>query len=233
VTQSPLPPARLATGLAKIAFGMVAVGALLCWTAGTWRWGAAWGLVIVTTPALAAMALGLARRNPALFAERQGTPFRGPGQPLWDRIAIALIFTTMGLWLFIPGLDVHRWGLSQMPHGVQVFGAFGVVAAIRVMYLALVHNPNLLPNVAVRDEARLASTGPYAWVRHPYYAGFVLFYAAASLLLGSWLALAWTGVIAAVFAARLLREEAVLMTEMDGYEAYRAQTRFRLIPGLW
>lgn len=233
MTTAPLATARIATGLAKIAFGMLAVGALLCLTAWNWTWGAAWLLALVTALSLSAMALGLARRNPALFAERQRVPFRGTEQPLWDKLAIVLIFATMGLWLFIPGFDVHRWGISHMPLGLQVFGVFGVVAGIRVMYLALVHNSNLLPNVEVRDTARLATTGPYAWVRHPYYAGFVLFYASASLMLGSWLALAWSGIIATVFAGRLIREEAVLIEEMEGYAAYRSTTRFRLIPGIW
>jgi len=226
-------PGMIAIGLVKIALGMAAVGALLNAIAGTWSWGAAWMLALVSAVALAAMALGLAQRNPALFAERLAPPFRGAAQPLWDKIAIGLIFATMGLWLVIPGIDVYRLGLSRMPFGLQVFGVFGVLAGIRVMYLALVHNPNLLPDVEVRTGARLADTGPYAWVRHPYYAGFIAFYAAASCLLGSWLALAWTGVIATVFAWRSLREEEVLRKDLDGYAAYCAKTRFRLIPGLW
>jgi len=229
----PHAPVPLARALAKITLGMAGVGGLLCATAGTWAWGAAWLLALVTAVALAALARGLARANPGLFAARQATPFRGPDQPLWDKIAVALLFATMGLWLVIPGLDVHRLGLSKMPLGLQVFGTFVLVGGLRVMYLALIHNPNLLPHVEVPGAARLAASGPYAQVRHPYYAGFILFYAGASLLLGSWLALGWTGVIALVFAGRLVREERVLLAEMAGYADYQAQVTARLVPGLW
>lgn len=219
-------------GMAKIVLGMIAVGALLCWSAGTWAWPAAWAFTALTAASLGLMALGLFRRNPALFSERQRSPFK-PDQPLWDRALIVCLYIAMGLWLVLPGPDVHRLGWSQMPFWLQSPGAMLIPIAIRIMYLALIHNPFLIPNVAVGEETRLASTGPYAWVRHPYYAGFILFYAGAALMLGSWLALIWTAAIALVFMLRLVREEAVLVEKLEGYEDYRRTTRFRLVPWVW
>ena len=79
----------------------------------------------------------------------------------------------------------------------------------------------------------MVSTGPYAHVRHPMYAGAVLFFIGTPLLLGSWWGLAAAPLIAAVMAVRAVLEERVLADELPGYRRYAARVRYRLIPGVW
>jgi protein-S-isoprenylcysteine O-methyltransferase Ste14 len=82
-----------------------------------------------------------------------------------------------------------------------------------------------------RANARLVTSGPYAWVRHPMYLAVLLF--AAGFLLG------WRGlphvaaftVLAVVLHAKAGREERLLRQRFPEYAAYAARTA-RIIPGL-
>ncbi len=79
----------------------------------------------------------------------------------------------------------------------------------------------------------MVTTGPYALVRHPMYAGALIMVFGVPLALGSW----W-GLIVALAAIptlmlRVLDEEEMLRSELHGYGAYTQRVRYRLIPGLW
>jgi protein-S-isoprenylcysteine O-methyltransferase Ste14 len=80
---------------------------------------------------------------------------------------------------------------------------------------------------------RVVSTGPYACVRHPMYAGALLFFVGTPLLLGSWYGLAVTPVLIVVLAARAVMEERTLAEELPGYREYAQRVRYRFIPGVW
>ena len=79
----------------------------------------------------------------------------------------------------------------------------------------------------------MVSTGPYAYVRHPMYAGALLFIAGAPLLLGSWWGLAAGPALMLLIAMRAVLEERTLAAELPGYADYAARVRYRLIPRLW
>ena len=55
----------------------------------------------------------------------------------------------------------------------------------------------------------------------------------APMLLGSaWGLLVGAGLIL-VLTVRIGSEEALLVRELEGYEAYRHKVRYRLVPGIW
>jgi protein-S-isoprenylcysteine O-methyltransferase Ste14 len=56
---------------------------------------------------------------------------------------------------------------------------------------------------------------------------------AASLLLGSLWALIPAGLVACAYVVRTALEDRTLLEELDGYRDYAAQTRYRLLPGVW
>jgi protein-S-isoprenylcysteine O-methyltransferase Ste14 len=91
------------------------------------------------------------------------------------------------------------------------------------------------PVVKIASERghRVADSGPYAHVRHPMYAGALLFFIGTPLLLGSWYGLAAVPVLTVVLAARAVMEERMLADELPGYRDYAMRVRYRLIPGLW
>ncbi len=79
----------------------------------------------------------------------------------------------------------------------------------------------------------MISTGPYAYVRHPMYAGAVPLIVGTSLLLGSWWGLLWAAAMIALLGFRAVLEEDTLKAELAGYDAYAARVRYRLLAGVW
>ncbi len=76
-------------------------------------------------------------------------------------------------------------------------------------------------------------TGPYRDARHPLYAGAVLYISSARLLLRSWCGLVLAPFLIAAVAFRAVMEERLLSAELDGYAAYAARVRWRLLPWVW
>jgi protein-S-isoprenylcysteine O-methyltransferase Ste14 len=82
-----------------------------------------------------------------------------------------------------------------------------------------------------RATARLVTTGPYAWVRHPMYLAVLLF--AAGFVAG-WRGLphvAAFALLAVVLHVKAGREERLLRQRFPDYGDYAARTA-RIIPGL-
>ena len=79
----------------------------------------------------------------------------------------------------------------------------------------------------------VVSAGPYRYVRHPGYAGLVIFYLAASLALGSLWALIRNGLMSLLLVIRTVLEDRTLLEELDGYKEYAGRVRYRLLPGIW
>ncbi len=79
----------------------------------------------------------------------------------------------------------------------------------------------------------MITTGPYRYVRHPFYTGSLLFVAATSLFLGSWWGLLVALGLAALLAIRIGIEEKALRTGLAGYDAYAERVRYRLVPYVW
>jgi protein-S-isoprenylcysteine O-methyltransferase Ste14 len=86
----------------------------------------------------------------------------------------------------------------------------------------------------VTASQTLVKSGPYRWVRHPGYAGFVLMALGMALGYSSWIGLAAVPLLLIPGLAYRMRAEEGLLIERFG-EAYRtyARTTPRLIPWVW
>ncbi|SRR6266478_1690728 len=86
--------------------------------------------------------------------------------------------------------------------------------------------------VTLKVDHQLIQSGPYAWVRHPIYAGLLLAILGTALFLGKWRALVGFGLLSFGFWQKAWREEALLAAQFGpDYEQYRKQTR-SLVPRL-
>jgi protein-S-isoprenylcysteine O-methyltransferase Ste14 len=213
---------------------LVAMAALLFGPAGTADWPGAW--VFLGEMAAASLATGawLARHDPALLKERMSGMFR-PGQARADKVLMAIFLALTIVWLPAIGLDAIRYKLSHVPAWLQAVGALAVALCFVIALLTFRANTYAAAAVRVQAERghRVVTTGPYAVVRHPMYAGAILYFLGTPLLLGSWYGLALAPVLAALLAARAVMEERILTAALEGYPAYAARVRYRLIPFVW
>ena len=76
-------------------------------------------------------------------------------------------------------------------------------------------------------------TGPYAIVRHPAYAGVLLYQLATPLAFGSLAGLIPFALMAILFIVRTGLEDSTLTRELPGYREYAERVRYRLFPGIW
>jgi protein-S-isoprenylcysteine O-methyltransferase Ste14 len=212
---------------------IVAFALLLFVPAGTLRWPAAWVFLGFMTASALGFGGWLAKKDPALLAERMRSPVRAD-QPAADKKLLLVFFVVNLIWFIVIGLD-ERLHLSDMSIAWQVLGS--ALLILSSAFIAWVFNENSFAAAVVRLQSerghRVISSGPYAFVRHPMYSAAVLFMAGIALLLGSWWGTAMSPVFAVLFGVRIRIEEHTLMTGLAGYADYAARVRYRLVPGLW
>ena len=134
------------------------------------------------------------------------------------------VFTRLG-WLPLPAnRAVHlSAGLVLLWAGLAL--RFWAAANLRRFYTT---------TVLIQPAHHLVTTGPYAVIRHPSYAGLCLALLGLALASGTWGALAVTAAALAVaFGYRIRVEESALRKAFGSdYDRYAARTR-RLVPGLF
>lgn len=209
--------------------------ALLFLPAGTWAWGRAWVFLGVVYLSSLATLLLVFPGNRGLLEERFKLPIQ-KGQPLADKIVILILIAAFAGEFLFTSLDVHRFHLLPPPSpAVSFFGLALTMAGWWVISLAFKANAFAAPVVRHQAERgqRVIDTGLYAVVRHPMYAGAVLFMIGPPLWLGSYAgALAALAPIATM-VVRIGIEERFLRRELPGYDTYTQKVRHRLIPFIW
>jgi protein-S-isoprenylcysteine O-methyltransferase Ste14 len=213
---------------------LVAMAALLFVPAGRIDWPGAWAFLIEMALMGFGVGFWLARHDPALLAERLSLPLQRD-QKTWDKIFLSAVMALFILWLVVMGLDAGRWRWSSVPLWAQALGALLILLTGYIGFLAMRENSYAAAVVKVQKERgqKTITTGPYGHVRHPLYAAALLYFLGAPLLLGSWCGLALAPLLIAAVAFRAVMEERLLSAELDGYAAYAAGVRWRLVPRIW
>ena len=226
--------ALLGKALLEVFAEFAVFAALLFVCAGTLLWPAGWAFMALFFGFALAIVLWLARKEPELLAERMSSPMQS-GQPLWDKVFVVAVMVLFVAWLILMPLDAVRFGWSEVPEWLQIFGALGMVLSFYIMFLTFRENAYLAMVVKVQQERgqSVVSTGPYRYVRHPMYASTLLFFPGSALLLGSWWGLMFCTVLLGLLVWRIPLEERMLENGLDGYNEYERDVRYRLIPHVW
>jgi protein-S-isoprenylcysteine O-methyltransferase Ste14 len=219
----------------KTVFGLVAVlavmAAMIFIPARTFYYWQAWLFLGVYAICNVLVVAYLWKTDQALLARRMsGGPF-AEGKPA-QKIVMALASILFVALLIVPAID-HRLGWSNAPPAVAVAGDILVVFGFYVATLIFRENTFAAATIQIADQQRVVSTGPYAIVRHPMYAGGLVLLAGIPLALGSYWGLLAIAALIAVIIWRLLDEEAFLSENLTGYNEYRSKVRWRLIPGIF
>jgi len=212
-------------------FGLM--GVLLFLPAGTLHWPAAWTYLVLMVALSLSLGVALSRRDPGLMQERLSSPIQ-KNQPTADKVLLSILLLAILGWQVVMGFD-FRFGWSAVPIWVQVIGALLLLVGIWICYLTMLENSFAAPVVKIQDERgqRVITSGPYGYVRHPMYAGAILFFIGTALVLGSWWGLVLVAVFVVMLAMRTFIEEKALRAGLRGYDDYAERVRYRLIPLVW
>src|SRR5262245_20218885 len=209
-------------------FGIVGLAALLfipAWTLDYWQ---AWLFMAVFVCTSGAITVYLAIRDPKLLERRVNVGPRAENEPAQK---IIMLLATLGFIVTIvfPVLD-HRFGWSAVPASVSVLGDALIALAFLFIFFVFRQNSYGASTIQIAEGQTVISTGPYAFVRHPMYAGALVMLIGTPLALGSWWGLL---LILPVLIWRLLDEERFLRQNLPGDAEYQTKVKYRLLPFIW
>jgi protein-S-isoprenylcysteine O-methyltransferase Ste14 len=174
-----------------------------------------------------------ARVVPREVAAERGQP--GEGVKPWDRRLAGLgALATLGV-LIVCGLDERfGWSLS-LGTAVHLFGLVLMVLGQLLFTWSMVSNPffSTLVRIQMDRSHTVATGGPYRYVRHPGYVGYITFTLATPLIFGSLWALVPAAITCVLMVVRTALEDRTLRDELEGYKEYSQRVRYRLLPGIW
>jgi protein-S-isoprenylcysteine O-methyltransferase Ste14 len=210
---------------------LAVMGGLLFGSAGRLDWLMAWAYMVVLLATTVAL-LVLGDREMLLI--RAG---KERGAKTWDRFLANVSFLLF--WpgsTVVAGLDYGRFHLSpSIPMSVRVIALLAFAFGLAFSVWAMVANKFFVKFVKIQTdrEHTVITNGPYAYVRHPGYAGSLLAFISLPVALGSLWALLPASVGLSLWVVRTYLEDRTLQKELDGYSQYACRVRWRLVPGIW
>lgn len=213
-------------------FQLILIIALLLFVpAWSLRYWQAWVFLSVFSISVFIITLYFLRKDPKLLESRtQAGPVAEQQRSQKIIQSLASIFFILPF--LLSSLD-HRLGWSTVPFPLVILGDVLVALGLSIVFLVFRENTFTSATIEVQEEQRVISTGPYAIVRHPMYAGAFIMLLGIPLALASWRAFIPVFLLFAAIVWRLLEEEKFLDISLPGYTQYRRNVRFRLIPLIW
>lgn len=213
--------------------GLLGMGVALFWPAGRLDWWPGWAALAVMLVWTAGIAFVILRFNPSLLVERLG-PRQGAKR--WDTIIVSMVGLITLVRYIVAGLDQRFGWTGGFPLATQLAALCLCILGNDFLFVwATASNAFFSQVVRVQSERghTVVSGGPYHYVRHPAYAGTILYELTVSILLASWWALLISALSVAALILRTAFEDRTLQAELSGYAEYARQVRWRLLPGLW
>ena len=202
---------------------------------GDWFWKEGWIFSVWFIVMCFSTILYLYRKDPELLRER----YKKPGdanQKGWDKYVVVGLFIGFIAWIVIMPLDAKRFQWSgPFPLYLKVLGGSALLLSYFFFYRSYTDNTFLSPLVRIQSERKqqVVTNGVYGIVRHPMYLGAILLFIGTPLLLGSCYGMLLGAILSLLLAFRTLGEEKMMMSELDGYEAYKRKIKYRFIPYIW
>lgn len=172
----------------------------------------------------------IAARRAARADTRAADPMadrRAEGRLIWLRGVGLLIWATLIGYFVAP--ERMAWSRLAAPPWLSWIGVGLAFASVPALYWVLRHlGTNLHQGVTPQPHHHLVTTGPYRFIRHPWFAVLISLLVALSLIWSSWLMFALALTRVAYFAARSRIEDSALRAAFgDAYDDYaRGVPRF-------
>ena len=218
----------LIKALTKFLLGVIVLGLLLFFPAGSLHYWQGWLLMGILFVPMAVVGIVMMAKNPELLRKRLNAKEKEAEQK--SVVAMSgLLFVTA---FVLAGLN-WRFCWWVLPNWM-VWMAAGLFIASYLLYVEIMReNTYLSRTVEVQDNQEVIDTGLYGIVRHPMYMATTVMFLTMPLVLGSPISfLIMLGYIP-VIAKRIANEEEVLEKGLEGYQDYKKKVRYKMIPFLW
>ena len=218
----------LIKALTKFLLGVIVLGLLLFFPAGSLHYWQGWLLMGILFVPMAVVGIVMMAKNPELLRKRLNAKEKEAEQK--SVVAMSgLLFVTA---FVLVGLN-WRFCWWVLPNWM-VWMAAGLFIASYLLYVEVMReNTYLSRTVEVQDNQEVIDTGLYGIVRHPMYMATTVMFLTMPLVLGSPISfLIMLGYIP-VIAKRIANEEEVLEKGLEGYQNYKKKVRYKMIPFLW
>ena len=218
----------LIKALTKFLLGVIVLGLLLFFPAGSLHYWQGWLLMGILFVPMAVVGIVMMAKNPELLRKRLNAKEKEAEQK--SVVAMSgLLFVTA---FVLAGLN-WRFCWWVLPDWV-VWVSAGLFLASYLLYVEVMReNTYLSRTVEVQDNQEVIDTGLYGIVRHPMYMATTVMFLTMPLVLGSPISfLIMLGYIP-VIAKRIANEEEVLEKGLEGYQDYKKKVRYKMIPFLW
>jgi len=160
----------------------------------------------------------------------------GAGTKKWDYVFHAFFIPLNYVIPLIAALDGGRYHWTgDFPLWVNVLAFIIIFLGYSLEILSLWKNRFFSFVVRIQKDRGhyVIDKGPYAFIRHPGYAGAIISYIGIAFALNSLWALVPTGLLTTAFIIRTHLEDIALQKELPGYADYAARVTYRLIPRIW
>ncbi|MCK5223547.1 isoprenylcysteine carboxylmethyltransferase family protein [Candidatus Calescamantes bacterium] len=228
-------------GLIGGLFQVVMFGALLLIPAGlvpggTWVWKKAIYFLIGYGILIEALIVWLCIVAPGGMEARFKKSPKDDRMPKEDKILKPLLILFVFAYFIIIPLDVFRFQIFPMPG--SVWGIVGIALAVfGILFNGGALYSNAFITSSIQDQTdegqKVADTGVYAIVRHPYYASLFPLFIGMSLWLESWVGVIALLPLLIVLIIRIGVEERTLKKTLPGYTEYTKKVKYKLMPFIW
>lgn len=218
----------LIEALTKFACGLILVGLLIFWPAGTIAYTYGWLLIGLLFGPMLIAGFVMLFKTPDFLRKRLDAKEKQATQK--GVLAFSGLMFIAGF--IVAGLD-FRFGWSNMPRWVVITASVLFLTAYALYVEVMRENAYLSRTIKVEKGQTVVDTGMYGIVRHPMYAVTILLFLMMPLVLGSWYALIAFAFYPAIIVVRLKDEEALLTRELPGYSQYKQKVKYRIIPFIW
>lgn len=212
----------------KFLLGILAIGFLLFFPAGSFAYWNAWLLMAILFIPMFFAGIVMMLKNPELLKKR----LNAKEQEAEQRAVIKFSGIMFILGFIAAGLN-FRYGWIVLPNFVSWTGAVVFFLAYGLYAEVLRENTYLSRTIEVQEGQKVIDTGLYGIVRHPMYCvTFALFFS-MPFVLGSVFSAIIFLAYPVLIAKRIRNEEKILESELHGYADYKKRVKYKVIPFIW
>jgi protein-S-isoprenylcysteine O-methyltransferase Ste14 len=179
------------------------------------------------------LAIGMLAILPIAIYRRVRSQASGESLDRWQEGAFILftlrplgIAAMLSVLCFVIDPAWMSWSSVPLPAWLRWIGvAIGALGGALLVWTLKHLGENLTDTVVTRQKHMMITSGPYAYVRHPFYVSAALAFLANSLVTANWFVLVTGGLAFALLVMRCRTEEAKLIERFgDAYRDYMRRT---------